>query len=423
MHLFTEMKTDVTNENISWIDVRPTNVIDKNTEVVDFFIPKNTNVFWDLSRSYMEITAKVVNKDDSTMVSDLKVGVINSLGSTMWRTVETTINQYQFGSNPNLYHLQCYLENLLTTTQDAKNSYMQSQLWFVDSPGLLNISDPEQGNEGYKQRYEFTRGSQQFKMAVPIHHDLFMQPKYLLSGCELGLRMYRANDKFILMNGEATGEPKLTLIDMNLKLCQITPSMEVASHIEKHLHSKPAIYNIYQTAMHKFTVPTASPSFTVDNLYPAMKLPDIVVVAFFKVDNVNGNYKNSPLDMSHHSVSSIGLYVDSIPTPQRPYKLNFAALEAMDGYMSIFNQFNLFGSDKSNHFGINAYIQQFTCYAFSLTRSASGNSSNTNAEGRQGVVKIEVAFAKPTGEQLYMVVMSKTAAILSLDKSRQISIT
>lgn len=421
--LFDDKRIDITAEGTFWTDIKCSNVIDRNTEVLEFNVPKNYSLFWDLHRSYIEIEAKVVNEDGSTIPNTESVGVINNLAHTLFRTQECTINHHQFGSNPNLHHIRCYWENLLGYSGDAKNSYLQAAMFYPDTRNLFNETDPVGGaNTGLKDRLYFHQNSQIFKMAAAVHNDLFMQEKWFVSGTDINLKLYKSPDRFTVMNGNNNLNPRIEIVNANLKMCQVKLTDTAQNTIEKLLANKDIKYPTYVTTMQKFTVQSGNNSFTVDNIFPNRKLPEVIVVGFIRAASFNGDYEKNPLELKHENVASIGAYINDVATPQRPLVFNYDKNECIEGFMSLFTQFNTFGADKTHNIAYKDYAGGYTLYAFNLSPTAAGNMETTVPIARQGVVKLEVNFKTATSETLYMVVMGKTGRTLHVDKAREIQL-
>lgn len=419
--LFGDANIDVTVENTNWIDIRPSNVIDRNTEVVEFNVPKNYGSFFDLGRSYMEVEARVVNANYVGIDDTEPVGVINNLGHTMFRTLECTINQHQFRTNPGMYGMRCYLENLLGFDSDAQASYLQGAMWYPDTAEAFSETDPLGGtNDGLKDRFFLTQGSKTFKLASSIHHDLFMQERWFLSGVEIGLRFYKALDEFTIMNGNVLFSPRLELKSANLRMCQVRLADPALQSIERSIGQNNVKYPFYETNMNKFIVPEGSRSAIFDNIFPNSKLPEVMVVGLVKAARLTGEYEHSPLEFHHEGVTSVGVYVNDVATPSRPIVNNYRRLELMDGFMSLFTQFNTFGTNRAPRIPYKDYTRGYTLYAFNLSASASSNTDNCVPQPRQGVVKLEISFGAETDDNLNVIVMSKTPKTLEIDKTRQL---
>lgn len=419
--LFKDSNIDITAEDTIWIDVRPSNVLDKNTEVIEFNVPKNFDSFWDLRRSYLEVEAKVVNADGSAIPDAQHVGVINNLGHTMFRTLECTINQHQFSSNPNFYPIRCYWENLLGFTSDAQKGYLQAAMWFPDTHGQFSETNPAGGaNEGLVDRFFLTKESRTFKLASAIHHDIFMQDRLFISGTEISLRLYKSRDKFTIMNANAQLEPRLEIVCANMRMCLVKLSDVVKQSIEKNLAHSSVKYPNYATNFLKYPVQEGNSSIVVDNLFPNKNLPEVIVVGFVKAENFNGTYTTSPLEFNHHNLASIGIYINDVATPQRPLTLNFEKGQGTDGFMSLFTQLNTFGKATAPNIGYKDYMRGYTLYAFNLSPTASSNDDNSIPKPRQGVVKLEAKFSKDVEDLLYLIIMSKTPKTLEVDKTRQL---
>ena len=250
-----------------------------------------------------------------------------------------------------------------------------------------------------------------------------MQELWLLSGVPLFLRFIRAPNSFVLMydtDNLLEKNPKLLIKDIVLKMCRVVPDPKVVEDHTRKLEISPAIYPIKDTTMQKYTIQANSTNYIVDNLYPTSRVPEVVIVMLIKESFLNGMYTKSPLAMDHHNITSIGLYIDSVPQPYGPLKLNFTDDQAADGYFSLVNTFNSNNSDISHGLSIQNYISESTMFAFNLSPTGGGRDIHSKPENRQGIVKIEINFKSALSENVNLIIMGKTSANLRIDKNRQV---
>ena len=131
-NIFSDTVSDVSAFSTTFVDIRPSTVVDPDLEIVEFMVPKNSECYWDLSRSYLETTCQLTGSDGSASLGT-QGGVINNPGQTLWRTLEVTIGNYTMGSTPSLQHIRGYVENLIGTSANAKKEYLQFELFFMDT--------------------------------------------------------------------------------------------------------------------------------------------------------------------------------------------------------------------------------------------------------------------------------------------------
>ena len=131
MHLFKSMRRDVSVAETRMLDISPSTSLDPRADVFEFNVPAGPGVYFHLRKCYLDLELRLVKGDGSLLTVSDKIGVINNLGVTLFRTVELTLNQRQFGSNPNAYHIKSYLENMIFRSAEAKNTYLKGELWYV----------------------------------------------------------------------------------------------------------------------------------------------------------------------------------------------------------------------------------------------------------------------------------------------------
>lgn len=90
------------------------------------------------------------------------------------------------------YQLQTYLKVLLNSTEAARNTFLQSALFYKDQAGafdLVNRANPTISPGNYKRSYVI-RGSRIVEMRGRVMSDVFEMPKALISGVDVLLRFF-----------------------------------------------------------------------------------------------------------------------------------------------------------------------------------------------------------------------------------------
>ena len=297
---------------------------------------------------------------------------------------------------------------------------MQAEMWYPDTPGQLHDTNPAGGlNKGLTDRLVLFRQSHEFVLNAPIHSDMFQQSNILINDSEIMLRLYKSHDKFTCMSANDADAPRIEINDITLQMCQLHLMPEVSLQIDRELNTKPAIYKIHRTDMFSYVIQSGNSSAILDNIFPSADVPDLLVVALIKTADFDGTYQRSPLALYHNQLTSIGVYVNNIPSKRQPLKANFHSdqtkCEAVEAYTSIFTALNVFGTNNSNAISYFQFLNQYTLYCFNLSPVAG------KPLPRKGVVKLDMNFREPLPENVYAIIMSKRNAEVLIDKTRQVS--
>jgi len=103
----------------------------------DFVIPPSQDRYYMLSSSGLEMSLKVTKADgtDLSRSADI-VAPINQIGSTLWQSVEVSLNGHPFsGSSSVNVGYKTYLETLLSYDNDSFSTHLRIQGFFADTPG------------------------------------------------------------------------------------------------------------------------------------------------------------------------------------------------------------------------------------------------------------------------------------------------
>ncbi|XP_070550011.1 uncharacterized protein [Ptychodera flava] len=162
---------------------------------IEFVISGSGEDYIDLSSTLLPIKARLQNLMLLTSVQ-MQQWVPSTCGSITVQPGGCT-PQWQNDIQPFPYlPYRAMLETLLNYGKEAKDTHIGSALFFKDYNLKMDEVDPtkEDGevNKGLKNRYAFMSGSQVVDMVGPIHSDLFFQPKYLMNGVELRLKLNKS---------------------------------------------------------------------------------------------------------------------------------------------------------------------------------------------------------------------------------------
>ncbi|XP_070571283.1 uncharacterized protein F54H12.2-like [Ptychodera flava] len=207
-------------------------------------------------------------------------------------------------------------------------------------------------NKGLKNEYAFTSGSQVVDMVGPIHSDLFFQPKYLMNGVELRLKLNRSKNAFSLVSSAENSGFKAVVTEATLLVRKIK----------------------------------LSPS-----------LPKRVVLGLVDNDAFNGSYKKNPFNFKHYGMTSLVLNVSGKQVPSKPLKLDFTKAGGQSfimAYYSLFTGTNKIGRDEGININRYEYDNGYTLFAFDLTPDLSADGGHLNLV-KEGNLGIELSSDKP----------------------------
>jgi len=167
----------------------------------------------------------------------------------------------------NNYPRKAYFIVLLSTGEDAANSQLQSQLYFLDN---ANLDDPKIVGGTHSRllnRNNFTKQSKIFDMEGPLYDDIFRMDKCLLNGVDLHLKLFRNRAPFIFMSGETNPSYKLELLDVAFKACMVRIDSGLLVNHAELLKNVTAKYPLTRTEVKMNTLSSGSGSFIWQNIW------------------------------------------------------------------------------------------------------------------------------------------------------------
>jgi hypothetical protein len=239
--LFAPLQTRAGVESVTWIDTNPVGQINENSDI-DFTISGSGALYTDLRRTRLCLKVRITKRDGSSIgASDPPVGPINNLLSSIFSQVDVYFQQKLVSTAGTAYAYKAYLDNILNYGAGAKNSQLQTQLFFLDTPGAVSQNDPSgltiPVNEGLTERSLFFLDNKTVDLEGPIFSSICQSDRFILNGIEIRLKLIQAKNKFRLMS-KTDEDYRLHITEAILRVCKIkVTSSVIAGHdlaLQKH---------------------------------------------------------------------------------------------------------------------------------------------------------------------------------------------
>ena len=416
--LFHVPATNTGIEKVKWVEYRPVSQAGDEGPL-EFQITGGGNQYIDLQQTKLHVKIKVVKGDGSVLGNQEHVGPINLCLHSLWSQVDVYLEQKLVSSAGTLYPYKAYLDTLLHCGVDAKQSRLQSQMYYPDSSHSMESADPiTGGNNGLSSRANLVSNSNIVDMEGPLLTDVCQMSRYLLNGIETGVKLWPSRNPFRLMSDADDANYKVVIMDAILKVCQVTVSPEVVMGHNEILKNTTAKYPFWRSEMKNYSISAGQYYFNWDNIFQG-EIPTRLVIGLVSAEAMSGNYKKNPYSFQHYNLDSISITVDNENIPGRPLKPKFSE-EGGQNYISAYNA--LFsGTKKSEQFsGISRsdYPLGYTLYVFDLEPSL------TSAEYwpilKRGNLKLDIHFEKPLTETVNLLAYATFPDLFEVDSSRAV---
>lgn len=367
-----------------------------------------------LGKNYLYTKIRILKPNGEPIDGACNVGCINLLGKTFFKQVKVGLNgKLAYDSGP-MYAYRSYLETELNYNKDAKKEFINAALYEKDEP-LHNTAT----NDGFKKRAQKFTNSQVVEMMAPIHCDLFLSDRLMISNTQIQLELHRNSDQYALLCfTNDVPAYKIEVVDMiwYVKKVQLTPSIHLA--IESTLMKKPAKYPIRRVGMTKLQIGPGRMSTPFTSVFEG-QIPRRIIVGFVTTDAFFGNYKKCPFMFENHNISEIFVHAGSHTYPRESLKTDFSNNICARAYLHLIDTLGLTADNRTNDVSIAEFMKSTCLFAFDLTPDESDSDSWELV--KEGNVTVHCTFAEPIKEPgVEMIVYAEFDNLAMIDRNRTI---
>jgi hypothetical protein len=367
------------------------------------------------------LTAKVTKADGTPLAEGAAVAPENNWFHTLFSQVDLYLNDRLVSPSTNTYAYRAYIENLLTFGGDAKESQLTTQLFYQDTVNKFDIvpNDASAGqNPGMDKRRAFAAKSGAIKLIGRLHLDMFLQPKLLLNGVDIKLRLNRSRDTFNLHYAAAAASTtKMIEATLYIRKVKLNPSVQLA-HL-KALEKTTAKYPVRRIETKTFSVSAGEFQAKQPNLFLGQR-PVRLVIGIVDNDAYAGSGGKSPFNFKGFDMNFVAVYVDGVQIPTKAYEPNFKVKGGcMRSYLSLFQGTQKLGLDHGNNISRCDYVGDgFALHVIDLTPD-----TNDGAQlqlRKKGSLGLEIHFGTALPNTVNVIVYSEFENMIEIDRNRRV---
>ena len=313
-------------EYLQWIECRPVNQITEDGSI-DIHVKASGSQYLDLQRSRLYVKAKIVKDDGGNLVTADVVTPVNLWLQSLWNQVDVFLQQKLVSSSGTNYAYKALMDVLLNYGVDAELSQLQTQLFYKDSGGSMDHTNPTTTpiNQGLIKRNLLAKNSATIDMVGPIYADVFQMPKYLLNEVDVHVKLFQNKNLFRLMSSVANKKYKVVISEVILKAAMIGIHPDILKSHARTLEDKPAIYPLLKMEVKTFAVGKGQYNVNLDDIYQG-KIPNRLILGMVSADAYAGDLTKNPFNFKHYNFDFMCLYVNGQRYHQKPYNPNFQVI-------------------------------------------------------------------------------------------------
>ena len=406
LSLFAPPPADTSAISREWIEYRPVNQI-TDTSVLEFNIPAQSSAYVDFRRSVLNIKAKIVEGDQSNPADSEVLAPINLFLHSIFRQVHVAFQQTPLPHTGTNYPYKSYMDIILNSNQMEQDGVLTSQFFYKD---ILDVgtNDAKTGsNIGLYERYTLAKAGKIIDMEGPLQLDIFHQPKLLVNGVSIGIKLWQSHDPFRIITDTVGASYKVQIVDARFKLCVLRPAGAVLLANDKLIQDTPAVYPYLRSEIKTVSIAAGQFSYSADDTFQGL-VPSKLVVGLVSSAAYNGDYGKNPLNFQHYNCNSVGLYIDCQSFPARPLQPNYEADQYVDCYrtMTVYR--------KDINVSVKEYKNGYCLYVLDIDPFYTFNTK------RRGHCRLELKFSTALPESVTLIMYASFPEILSIDKARAV---
>ena len=426
--LFQPPPIDNSIQREYWVEFNPIATISGGA-TIEFNIPGTFLDYINLAKTKLVVKYCITHEDGSpikderdingipTDTSD-QVGPINLPLHSIFRQIDLSLNQKLVSSDVGVnYPYKALLDLLLNTNQDMISSQAQAALFHKDQAGQMDAATYLGGNSGYTERAMKTKDGDNAIIEGYLYVDFGIdQNRAILNGVSVNIKLFQAADEFRLMR-VGTKKYKLKINEAILKVCHVTldPSLLLAHN--EALKMSPAIYPFWRSDIKSFSVASGSHTFMTDNIFHG-QVPSKIIIGMVSNAAYSGDFSKNPFNFQNMSTNYLEVTVDGQPVPNRPLKPNFNENDYVSSYLSLFD--NEYSRKKGLIIRLGDYPIGYALYLFDIQSYLSGQIMSKSIKGH---VRLSIRYSEALKETINVIVYAKFPEILSIDQSRNVTIS
>lgn len=394
----------------------------------------------DLNDIYLKLEVKI--SDDAELITtNSQVGPINNFAHSLFRKIDLSIGKglqqtlVEIGSSN--YGYKAYLLNLLNYGDDAKESWMQSGLFYKDKAGMfdnINISEHKTikmtaesqvsgteiidltedlpVNPGFvSRRKQFVDGNGIIKLIIPLHLDLLHSNRFLLNHMGLFFNFEKSKDSFVLMGQSGKDwNAKIIKASIRVRKCTIHEKVKMA-HINA-MQISPAIYPLRQNKVYVSTMENGSMEYTISST--TSKIPNKIVCGLVLDAAYNGSFSQNPFNFQDFKLTTITLIVNN---EHRVIQINKASKDFIEGFHSINESLNLYGQ-LGNGIKKEEYLDGNCLFCFNLNPDK-GCEEQFNTL-KEGSISFVLNFSENVDQKLKFIVLMEHDNQIKINNKHEI---
>ena len=428
---WTQPFVETSVEGAYFTDHLPQVPLTETSNSIVFSIP-SCDDFLDLCDSYIQISLKIKNADNSNLAAWApaapaananSVGFVNLPASSIFSACNFRLNDELLSDSFQTYQYQSYLQTILNYNSDARKSRLQLLGFYEDTDITANDAHTAAAASGFKTRAQLTRLSHEATFISNIFHGMWSQARYLPPLIPFSLEWIKAPAAFCLQSNAAAPAFKYEITKMKLFLRKIKIRASQKLQLEQNLQKNLALFPLRFSVAKPLFIDRHEKQVSFENVFQGKAIPAYCVIGFVEQTKYRGTQGTNPYEFSHFSLTSLKMSIDgeSYPSPF-PFQPNYTSETAPNHtreYLALFD--NQIKVDNGSFITYEMFKSNGYClYVINFGREVTQSRDHVVPK-RVGSCRLDVSFdPASTNEALTLILYSESDEIIGIDGNRKI---
>lgn len=413
LDLFTVPPTQVVIKHGYWDEIQPMHPI-TNEGPYEFRIPPDPH-YLQMNKNYIYMQLKIkkplIQPVGGAAAVIPKVAPINLIGKTFFKQVKCYIGGRLVFDSSDKYAYRAYFETELNYGYDAKNSHLQSSLYYHDGGPLVDTKD----SESFKTRSALFEGDTVVEISAPLHIDMFLQDRYLLNFTDFRLELHRNSNTFALQCfDDINAELQVMQMKLYIRKVEILDSVNLA--LEQTMLAYSAKYPIRRVMMTNLSISNPSRETPHHTLFTG-QLPRRMVFACVDSSAYRGNISKSPFNFQPFGICDVKVICGGQTYPAHPFNIDFKNGKFLHAFNQMYESLDLARDNKGNYISRDEFKTSHCFFVFDLTPDEDDNGHWDLV--REGTTSINIRFSERLPDSgVEIVVYAEFDNLIMIDKNR-----
>ena len=403
-------------------EISPTNPLNSSVAnpvcTLEFKIPASTDLYRDLSNSFLMIKCKLTKADGADLTNAAAIAPANLFAHALWSNVAVNLCGKELSDKDSLYPYRAMFETLLTYDKNVQETRCLMEGFAKDDASKMDaIAVDGSANSGFMKRRAMAASSRAFTLYMRPHVDLFHQGLSIPPNCGMSIKFTPSPGDFVIMEAN-NGTTKVALLDAKMYVMTKKGTPELVLAQKQMLAETNMRFQMNRVVMQRYGIAAGFQSIGIPLSFPG-KLPKRIFIAFAANAVVTGVRARNPFNFENFGMKSLTLTVNGVE--QGAKQLDYATGDYQSAYLNLLSTLGLDIADRSINISVDDYPNGYTIYGFQIAPGPIDGTVQSVANS-VGSIVANVNFAAAPAANVDMLVYAETPGVLEIDKLSAVTI-